>query len=215
MFINTNYKMKCMIRRTKSIEITAEIVHWVMEDCGNYFKPGMNIGSVQLEAHRPEITKSDVKEKMLKQVGCLNRYCYIGKILAMEVSDDMETKRTIVSSVVVDCGVPIRFNYGAEYVIDYSFPKNVKPGTWVIGQCDIFFLTCVDGSNTRLPVEATVAKVYKLVKEPNENFGKVIEIEDSGNAFKLGSNDIFVTLKLGKAGKLWDDTKGRNLKLLK
>ena len=203
-------------------KVVAFISQWVRDDCGDRFKKGDLIKELKLESYPHEIRESKTKEKKLCQI-CLNKYCYIGKVIAI-VLFKSESAYSVVN-IIIDCGVPIRLNFidrdrfklpGAKHVLG-PLPKNLKVGSWIVGESDISFLTCVDSEYVRFPVTAKVTNIIKLVKESSsKDFGKSINLDDSGDSLEIGINDIFVELEIKKIGKLQDDVKGRPvLKLLK
>lgn len=243
--------------------VTAGIVQWVMEDCGDVFKPGIKMNSVQLEAHQPAIFESSKNEKMLKQI-YLNKFAFAGTIEAILVTDTerinpisnflkelnlggkewheqkkeiMEkgydsilkkskkqplNQNTIVDAIVVDCGIPVRLNYGHRENLQFlknwgwghSLPS-LYPKMWIAGEFELYLLTCVDPSFIRRTVSVKISEVYRLIKNPEDkDFGRILKISNSGDPFKLGFDEIFVTLDINKIEKLWHDTDGRICEVL-
>jgi hypothetical protein len=219
------------------IEVVAGIADWVAQDCGNIFKKGADYNDIQFEASQPVIFESNTKTKVLKQFH-LNRYHFVGEIEAImvdlisaDVVKDAETKflkddfdfekyledwrkkgygpRTVVQGIIVDCGFPIRFNYGNEgniqFLNNWGWGHRIdklRPGLFVAGEMALYFLTCVDAGILRKTVGCKVLNIYKLIKDStNQKFGEVIELEDSGNPFKLDKDDLFVKLEINNIGR--------------
>lgn len=214
----------------KNIDVVAGIAGWVAEDCGDFFQKGANCNNIVFEASQPVIFESNSEIKTLKQF-YLNRYHFIGEIetimvhiICSDIVKDVENKilkddfdfeeylddwrkkgygpRTVVTEMIVDCGFPIRFNYGNEnnmqFLNNWGWGHRIdklKPGLFVAGEMDLYILTCVDSGILRKTVDCKVLNIYKKINEPTDTkFGEAIEIEDSGNPFKLDKDELFIKL---------------------
>ncbi len=131
--------------------------------------------------------------------------------------------RAIVDNIIVDCGIPIRLNYGNEenhqllnqWSWIHSLPP-LKPGMWIAGECELVMWTSVVSGVIGKSLSGTIAEIHKVIRDSgDENFGKIIEVGDSGHPWKLGVNELFITLSVKRIGNLWDDTEGRIGKVLK
>lgn len=243
--------------------VTAGIVDWVMEDCGDIFEPAMEISGVQLEAHQPAIFESSKNEKIFKQI-YLNRFAFVGTIEAILATDtervdpisnflrklDLSGKEwpeqkkeimekgydsvlkksklqplgqnAVVDAILVDCGIPVRLNYGHEENLQLlkkwgweHFLPTLYLGMWIAGEFELYLLTCVDDSHIRKTISGKTSEVYRLIKDPGDkDFGKVLEISSSGDPFKVGVNKIFVAMDVNEIGKLEHDTEGRICEVL-
>ncbi|MCZ7356991.1 MAG: hypothetical protein O8C66_16130 [Candidatus Methanoperedens sp.] len=225
----------------KRIEVVAGTAGWVVQDCGIVFKKGADFNNLQFEANQPIIFESNTKTKILKQFH-LNRYHFVGEIeaimvdlISLDVVKDAESKflkddfnfeeyledwrkkgygpRTVVQEIIVDCGFPIRFNYGNEgniqFLNNWGWGHRIdklRPGLFVAGEMALHFLTCVDAGILRKTVDCKVLNIYEIIKDPlNQNFGEVIELEDSGNPFKLDKDDLLVRLGINNIGRFIRD----------
>ncbi len=112
-------------------------------------------------------------------------------------------QNTVVDAIIVDCGIPVRFNYGSRERLQllkkwgwgHSLPT-LYPGMWIAGEFELYLLTCVDPSFIRKTISGKISEVYRLIKDPEDkDFGKVLKISNSGDPFKVGFNEIFVTIQ--------------------
>ncbi len=122
----------------------------------------------------------------------------------------------------VDCGIPVRLNYGNRESLQllkkwgwgHSLPT-LYPGMWIAGEFELYLLTCGDPGFIRKTISGKISEVYRLIKDPEDKyFGKVLKISSSGDPFKLGFNEIFVTIDVNEIGKLGHDTEGRICEVL-
>lgn len=131
-------------------------------------------------------------------------------------------QNTSVDAILVDCGIPVRLNYGHRENLQLlkkwgwgHFLPTLHPGMWIAGEFELYLLTCVDDGLIRKTISGKISDVYKLIKDPvDKDFGKVLEISSSGDPFKVGNNEIFVTMDVNEIGKLGHDTEGRICEVL-
>lgn len=131
-------------------------------------------------------------------------------------------QNTAVDAILVDCGIPVRLNYGNRESLQllkkwgwgHSLPT-LYPGMWIAGEFELYLLTCGDPGFIRKTISGKISEVYRLIKDPEDkDFGKVLKISSSGDPFKLGFNEIFVTIDVNEIGKLGHDTEGRICEVL-
>ena len=131
-------------------------------------------------------------------------------------------QNTAVDAILVDCGIPVRLNYGRRESLqllkkwgwEHSL-STLYPGMWIAGEFELYLLTCVDSGLIRKTISGKISEVYRLIKDPGDkDFGKVLEISSSGDPFKVGVNEIFVTMDVNEIGKLGHDTEGRICEVL-
>ncbi len=132
-----------------------------------------------------------------------------------EAKKQQLSQNTVVDAIIVNCGIPVRLNYGSSDVHllkkwCWSSPiPNLSSGFYIAGECDMY-LTLVDATDISCPVSGVISKVYKKIMDPQDkNFGKIVEVKNSGDPFKLGLNETLVALDVNKIAKLWYDVDGR------
>ncbi len=167
--------------------------------------------------------KSGEKNKAIKKI-CLNEYVFAGEIIAIKTVD--WCGRSWLTQMIVDCGIPIRFDVYVSYDLPdfrkkhynkndkiYVFgedvengepmPRCYKEGDFIVGVIALECLMSYDyPSYIWQHVEGNITKIGVLNMSA-ENFGKVTNTEVLKSTDYEIVNRVFITTNIKKSLPCW------------